>query len=371
MHMERLVLGLVALGPDGRGSMAVYTSSLKYAATLLGDEVARRLIPVTTMEPGLGRIVLATLGEDRGLHTAPSIDLPWHHVLISEFSSESQYDRLIEMARREPRPLDRLACVAGSGLDFHGFKGRPWTALAGNVHLAVHLTPSRPIERFQIAFTILAALSVVDALDEVPGLRNRSKIKWVNDILVEGAKVAGILAYTQTRATTVTSAVLGIGLNVEATPPVEPTPFVPAVASLRDFLPGQEEDAQGSVFRGLLHAIDRNYRTLLTEGVPPLLERYRERCEGIGEEVTICSEDSDERLKVLATGRWAALGDHLELYLEGFPDPISRGRMISGRLEEEEVPGSSDLSERSGAPDGFGAQAYSGDRVFSGGIRLD
>jgi BirA family biotin operon repressor/biotin-[acetyl-CoA-carboxylase] ligase len=227
--------------------MAVYTSSPKYAATLLGDEVAKHLIPVTAVEAGLDRVVLATLGGDRELHTAPSADLPWPHLLISDFSPSSQYDQLIEMARSEPRPLDRVACIAGSGLDFHGFKGRPWTAMAGNIHLAVHLAPGLPIERFQIAFTILAAVSVVDALDEVPGLRNRSKIKWVNDILVEGAKVAGILAYTQTRATTVASAVLGIGLNVETTPSVDPTPFVPAAASLRDFLPEREDDVQGPV----------------------------------------------------------------------------------------------------------------------------
>ena len=43
--------------------------------------------------------------------------------------------------------------------------------------------------------------AVVDALDAVPGLEGRARIKWVNDILIGDAKVAGILAYTQTLPT--------------------------------------------------------------------------------------------------------------------------------------------------------------------------
>jgi BirA family biotin operon repressor/biotin-[acetyl-CoA-carboxylase] ligase len=157
-------------------------------------------------------------------------------------------------------------------------------------------------------------------------------LKWVNDVLVEGAKVAGVLAHTQSRGDVVTSAILGIGLNVEATPEVEPTPFVPRAASLRDFLPPETPDLQASALQGLLHALDRNYRTLLHDGFQPLLARYRDRSVVLGKEVVVCTELSDHTLLVVAEGVVAELGETLELFLEGRPEPVAGGRLVLGAL---------------------------------------
>jgi BirA family biotin operon repressor/biotin-[acetyl-CoA-carboxylase] ligase len=181
-----------------------------------------------------------------------------------------------------------------------------------------------------VAFTILAALSVADSLNQIAGFGERARIKWVNDILLGDAKVSGILAYTQSQGTMVTSAVLGIGVNVEATPEVEPTPFVPRVCAIRDFLPAGVPDVREKTFRSLLEALDRNYRTLLGEGVQPLLDRYREDSMVLGENVAICTDGSDQTAEVLARGRVSALGENLELYLEGRSDPISGGRLVIG-----------------------------------------
>jgi biotin-(acetyl-CoA carboxylase) ligase len=209
------------------------------------------------------------------------------------------------------------------------------------------------VGRFEIAFTILAAISVVDALDEV-GLADISPtIKWVNDVLLGEGKVAGVLAYTQTQAALVTSAVLGIGINVEATPDVDPTPFVPEVTSVREHMPPLESDAREQIVLALLRALDRNYRTLLSRGLDPLLEKYRRRSTILGQEVTICSEVSDQSLQALATGRVVRIGDNLELFLEGHPEPVRAGRLALGRVadnEEESHPGS---------PEGPGKRSFS------------
>ena len=145
--------------------------------------------------------------------------------------------------------------------------------------------------------------------------------------------MAGILAYTQSRDTTVSSAVLGFGLNVETTPPVEPTPFVPAVASLRDFLPEGAPDAQGQALRALLQALHRNYDTLLGEGTAPLVERYRERSMVMGEEVTICTDASDQTLRLVDRGRVVDLNDRLELILDDRAAPVTGGRLIMGHMD--------------------------------------
>jgi BirA family biotin operon repressor/biotin-[acetyl-CoA-carboxylase] ligase len=196
------------------------------------------------------------------------------------------------------------------------------------------LAPRRSIHRFGIAFTVLAALSVAEAVAEIPGLTQTPRIKWVNDILLDGAKIGGVLAYTQSQGDTVASAVLGIGLNVETTPEVEPTPFVPRVASVRDFL-REGAGLQRRVLGNLLGALNRNYESLLNDGISPLLERYRERSLVLGEEVTVCTEISDRSLQVVAQGRVVGLGENLELLLEDHPHPISGGRLAIGRFTPE------------------------------------
>ena len=63
----------------------------------------------------------------------------------------------------------------------------------------------------------------------------------------------------------------------------------------------------------------------------------------VGEEVTICSEDSDSSLRVVAEGKIRSLGDNLELFLEGRPEPVTGGRLILGRRWEDYL----DLNEAS------------------------
>lgn len=312
--------------------MATYSTSTEYAAAILPREAARCLAPVEELDPSLRSVALAIFPGHPRIHAAPQDVFPGGHLFLSEFSARSHYDQLVELVRDGSCVPDRVACLAGSGLDFHGFKGRPWAALPGNLHLVVHLAPDRPVDRFHVAFTVLAALSAVEAVDGIPGLEGRAGLKWVNDVLVDGAKVAGVLAYTQSQGEKVTSAVLGIGLNVEATPVVDPTPFVPGAASLRDFLPPAVPDMQARALHGLLHALDRNYLTLLQRGFGPLLARYRDRSLVVGEEVTVCTEVSDQSLRVVAGGVVAGLGESLELFLEGRPEPITGGRLILGRL---------------------------------------
>jgi BirA family biotin operon repressor/biotin-[acetyl-CoA-carboxylase] ligase len=330
--------------------LAVYTDSPDYAEALLPEALASELTPTaeTGSTPGLVRTLLRP---EKGLHAAPGDVSSWRHLLLTDFAPESNYDGLIGLARGPGVP-DRVASLAGAGRGFHGFKGRAWAAQQGNIHLSVHLTPLRPVERFEVAFTVLAALSMAEAVDGVEGLETEARIKWVNDIVLDGAKVGGVLAYTQTRGEAVSSAVLGLGLNVESAPSLPPTPFVPRTTRVRDFLAAGEGPAnlQREVFLALLTALERNYGTLLEEGYGPLLERYRSRSVVLGREVTIFPEDADEISTALARGRVVAMGEGLELYVDGQTTPLPRGRLV---LEEEAEPsaeGASDDTSEFSAP---------------------
>jgi biotin-(acetyl-CoA carboxylase) ligase len=171
-------------------------------------------------------------------------------------------------------------------------------------------------------------------LNQIAGLTEKGGIKWVNDILLGGAKVAGVLAYTQSQGDAVTSAVLGLGINAETTPAVQPTPFVPEVACIQDFVLSGTTGIREKMFKHVLQTLADNYDRLLRDGFSSLLERYRARSVIVGREVTICADRRDGRVEVLAEGRVRSIGDNLELLLEGHPRPIREGRLVLGRLSD-------------------------------------
>ena len=64
------------------------------------------------------------------------------------------------------------------------------------------------------AMVLATAVAVSDVLSLLPGMEGRVKIKWPNDLLVDGRKVSGILADGSMDIDTIHWLVMGIGLNV-------------------------------------------------------------------------------------------------------------------------------------------------------------
>lgn len=325
--------------------MIVYTDSLDYAGQVLGQGADGWSAATSFPTEGIRRVIARAYGDhgdgaSRGAGAAPLASrvagpARWRHLALVESAPRSHYDLLIEVSRELAAEgialTDDLLLLAGAGERFHGFRGRAWSAAPGNIHLSVHLAPRRPIERPGTSFTVLAAVSMLDAIDRTPGLDGRAGIKWVNDVLIDGAKVGGVLAYFDSEGGLITGVVLGIGLNVETDPVPDPTPYVPRARSLRGCSPDPSGCTQGSVFGHLIEALDRNYRRLLDGGYRALLDRYRQRSLVIGREVTICTDDSGpECPDVLASGRVSRMGDDLELTIEGFGEPFAKGRLILG-----------------------------------------
>jgi BirA family transcriptional regulator, biotin operon repressor / biotin---[acetyl-CoA-carboxylase] ligase len=106
-----------------------------------------------------------------------------------------------------------------------GRHGRYWASPPGNVHLSVLLRLDLPPPRVaELGF--VAALVVVDAVDAyLPG---RATLKWPNDVLVDGAKISGILIEHAEDA-----AIIGIGLNVLHVPEQAPYPVTSLGALIR------------------------------------------------------------------------------------------------------------------------------------------
>jgi len=309
-------------------TMIIFTDDIEYAQEIISAQPKQWSSPEFIDTKDIKHLVKNSY--NRHIYYKSSIELPllWKYMFIVKSASYSQYDMLVNLCRDNIRLPHGVICVAGDGKNFHGFKNRPWVAPAGNIYLSAFFAPCQPVENFGIGFTILAAVSVLDAVDNIQGLQGRAGIKWVNDILIDNSKICGVLAHSQAEGNEITGAIIGIGLNVETTPQLEPTPFVPEAASLQDFVSDAADCRKEIVLEKLIQAIDRNYRLLVNGGYKTLLNWYRQRSLVTGREVDICSDTAGSDIKVIASGRVAGIGDNLELFLEGEDRPVSKGRLI-------------------------------------------
>ncbi|CAH2779735.1 MAG: Biotin--protein ligase (EC (EC (EC (EC [uncultured Paraburkholderia sp.] len=112
-----------------------------------------------------------------------------------------------------PRPIVRVAYLQTAG---RGRRDRPWYAEPGNALLfSVACVLPRPLEG-------LAGLSLAMGVALVAGLRSlpvagpgQIALKWPNDVLLEGDKLAGILIETAWSKEDASAVVIGIGTNVK------------------------------------------------------------------------------------------------------------------------------------------------------------
>jgi BirA family biotin operon repressor/biotin-[acetyl-CoA-carboxylase] ligase len=98
--------------------------------------------------------------------------------------------------------------TAGEQVAGRGRQGRTWTAPAGKALL--YSAVVRPLGERHVTLPLAAPLAVCEAAEELrPGIE--CGVKWPNDVLVEGRKLAGILIEARPQDGW---AVIGVGLNL-------------------------------------------------------------------------------------------------------------------------------------------------------------
>lgn len=102
----------------------------------------------------------------------------------------------------------------------HGRRGRAWANPAGNFAGTLVLHPSEPAEVVALR-SFVAALALLDACIALTGRAEAFSLKWPNDVLLHGGKLAGILLESAGQGGAVDNLSIGIGVNLVATPPSE------------------------------------------------------------------------------------------------------------------------------------------------------
>jgi BirA family biotin operon repressor/biotin-[acetyl-CoA-carboxylase] ligase len=190
-----------------------------------------------------------------------------------------------------------------------GRRGRHWASPIGNLYSSTILRPECPAARAaELGF--VAALAVADI---VPAGRE-VRVKWPNDVLVEGGKVAGILLESAVaQSGSVQHVVAGIGVNVG---------FAPQLPEMR--YPGAA--LGGSVEAALEHLTASLARRLFEwrrDGFETVRTAWLAKAGPIGLEVDVKLGEE------LVRGRFAGLDREGALLLE---TPAGPRKIVSGEL---------------------------------------
>ena len=168
------------------------------------------------------------------------------------------------------------------GRDFH-------SPADTGLYMTLAYTTSRPLTE-AVRTTALAAVAVASAMEALTPKRPR--IKWVNDLYLDGGKAAGILTEAVTLGEGQTRMLVGIGVNLTTT--AFPDGLRAPAASL--FTPDEASDIPADFAGTLAGEITRRLLTLLkTETMPDgesCLDFYRRHLLYVGEQVT-CTRGSE------------------------------------------------------------------------------
>lgn len=109
--------------------------------------------------------------------------------------------------------------IAGEQTAGRGRRGRPWSSVRGNFYGSLIFTPGgSPDQAALRSFT--AALALYDACVALTGVPEAFALKWPNDVLLNGGKLAGILLESAGAGGQVGHLVIGIGVNLISAPPL-------------------------------------------------------------------------------------------------------------------------------------------------------
>lgn len=198
-----------------------------------------------------------------------------------------------------------------------GRRGRAWLSPPGNLYLSLLLRPDGPAPiAAQLGF--VASLALADAIEPILPPGHALRLKWPNDVLLDGRKLAGLLLESETAAGEgVAFVVIGIGVNLAAAP--AETEF-PATSLAAAGLPGV---APGVLLEAFAHHFEGRYRNWRAEGFAAVRAAWLARASGIGEPVRVRLD------RATLFGRFLDLDDEGALLLEAAD---GRRRIAAGEI---------------------------------------
>jgi BirA family biotin operon repressor/biotin-[acetyl-CoA-carboxylase] ligase len=224
--------------------------------------------------------------------SAAGVRLIAHDVLDS---TNAHALTLAQRGERGPLWITAQRQTAGRGR-----RGRTWVSQLGNLYATLLLASPAPPQCWP-QLSLVAGLAVHDALIEIaPGLKRRLANKWPNDLLLDGAKFAGILIEGEGGNEAV---VIGIGVNCASHPAKTEYPATDLASAGMQIPPEMLFPTLSTKMIGRLAQWNGG------DGFSTVRSDWIARAAGVGEQIRVRLPNQE------LSGRFAALDDNGGLVL--------------------------------------------------------
>jgi BirA family biotin operon repressor/biotin-[acetyl-CoA-carboxylase] ligase len=235
---------------------------------------------------------------------------PWQVVFLWETDSTQEVARELAV-RGSGEPTAIVAEIQRRG---RGRMGRTWASPIGGIYMSVILKPTiSPSEALKLP--LLAGVSVAEAIRRTCGVN--PSVKWPNDVLLDGKKVAGILCEMDSEVDRIHWVILGVGINVNSPIPEE---LLTTATSIKEVC--GRTMPRSHLLLELMDDLWSRYQDAQKNGFEPVLSRWRELSSTLGQWVVV--SDGKETQEGLALD----IDEEGALLLEGINGRIRR--IISG-----------------------------------------
>ncbi|MBQ7900917.1 MAG: biotin--[Clostridia bacterium] len=194
----------------------------------------------------------------------------------------STFDKAAEF-----EPMHGLTVVAKQQTAGRGRLGRQWESGIGGLYMSIYLATDATIEKCGL-ITSLCAVAVANAISQYGDCR----IKWPNDIVLNGKKICGILTKSCIQDGKANYACVGIGINTNR------QDFAPELANASSILlQTQQHCDENQLLKDVLHQIQQAYNCSPAQ----IMEQYKEKCITLGSEVTVHYADGSDKISGICT----------------------------------------------------------------------
>jgi len=170
-----------------------------------------------------------------------------------------------------------------------GRKNKVWYSVSNmNLTFSILVTDFKFLRRKVNILNYAASLAVALSIENLFQLH--TELKWPNDVLIGGKKVAGILMESTSFGSKIDRLVVGIGINVNQ--PSFPGKFIIEPTSIRNEL-GHIVERERVLAEVLNNSEELMSNVISSSSI--ILNEWRERCRMIGERITVLSDGNSKR----------------------------------------------------------------------------
>jgi BirA family biotin operon repressor/biotin-[acetyl-CoA-carboxylase] ligase len=202
-----------------------------------------------------------------------------HHFHIIDSTNSKAYELALNGAE------EGEVVIAESQKKGRGRLGRQWfSPFFSNLYLSIILRPKIPPYQASL-ITLMAAVAAAEAIYKFSRLE--PLIKWPNDILLRGRKVAGLLNEIHSEMDRIHFVILGVGVNLNMDRKMFSKEIREVATSLK--IEMGQTISRKAFLQSLLQELEEWYEIFLKEGATPVLKAWRERAQIKGRPVKVTS----------------------------------------------------------------------------------